>query len=258
MADLSRDQQERYSRHILLPDIGIEGQKKLLAAKVLLIGVGGLGSPVSLYLTAAGVGTLGIADGDRVDLSNLQRQIVHFTRDIGRPKVVSAEEKLRALNPGVVIRACDRRLDAENIREIISGYDFVVDGTDDFPTKFLINDACVSAGIAFSHGGILGYDGQTMTVLPGKSACYRCVFRAPPPPDIALVCSKAGLLGAVAGMLGTIQAAEVLKYITGTGELLTDILLSFNALTMDFRKIGLKRQAGCNACSGVGTPDGHP
>jgi len=251
MSNLSKEQRERYSRHILLQDIGEEGQKKLLAAKVLLVGVGGLGSPIALYLTAAGVGTLGIIDSDRVDLSNLQRQIVHFTKDIGREKIQSAQEKLNALNPDVTIRTYNQRLDAGNIRNIIAGYDFVVDGTDDFPTKFLINDACVAAGIAFSHGGILRYDGQTMTVLPGKCACYRCVFRNPPPPDIALLCSKAGLLGAVAGMLGTIQAAEVLKYITGTGELLTDTLLTVNALTMDFRKVSLKRQTECPACGGI-------
>jgi len=251
MADLSKDQLERYSRHLLLPDIGIEGQKKILAAKILLVGVGGLGSPISLYLTAAGVGTLGIIDSDRVDLSNLQRQVVHFTPDVDRLKVYSAKEKLNALNPDVMIKTYDFRLDAGNVKDIIEDYDFVVDGTDDFSTKFLINDACVSAGIAFSHGGILRFEGQTMTVVPGKSACYRCVFRNPPPPDVAVLCSKAGLLGAIPGMLGTIQAAEVLKFIIGTGELLTDSLLSFNALTMDFRKIELQRQKGCLACGGI-------
>jgi molybdopterin-synthase adenylyltransferase len=248
MADLSREQCERYSRNILLQDVGQKGQEKLLAARILLVGVGGLGSPISLYLAAAGIGTIGIVDNDVVDLSNLQRQVVHFTKDIGKPKIQSAEEKLHALNPDVKIRTYDQHLDAGNIRNIISGYDFIVDGTDDFPTKFLINDACVSAGIPFSHGGILRYDGQTMTVLPCISACFRCVFRNPPPPDIAYACSKAGVLGAVAGMLGTIQATEVLKYITGVGELLTDTLLTFNALTMDFRKISLKRQPDCVVC----------
>jgi molybdopterin-synthase adenylyltransferase len=248
MADFSREQLERYSRHILLQDVGVEGQEKLLAARVLVVGIGGLGSPIALYLAAAGIGTLGIIDNDLVDISNLQRQIVHFTEDIGRPKVQSAEEKLHAVNPDVKISTYNNRLDATNIREIFRGYDFIVDGTDDFPTKFLINDTCISAGIPFSHGGILRYDGQTMTVLPGKSACYRCVFRNPPPPDIAQTCSKAGVLGPVAGILGTIQAAEVLKYITGVGELLADVLLTFNALTMDFRKISLKRQPDCTAC----------
>jgi molybdopterin-synthase adenylyltransferase len=248
MTELNKEQLERYSRHVLLEELGEKGQEKLLAARILLVGAGGLGSPISLYLTAAGTGTIGIVDHDVVDLSNLQRQIVHFTKDIGRSKVESAEEKLHALNPEVKIRTYDLCLDAENIQEIISGYDFVVDGTDDFPTKFLINDACVAAGIPFSHGGILQFTGQTMTVLPGKSACYRCVFRSCPPPDVASTCSKAGTLGAVAGMLGSIQAAEVLKYVTGTGELLTDTLLTFDALTMSFRKIGLKRRPDCAAC----------
>ena len=251
MTEFNNEQLERYSRQILLEDVGIKGQEKLLAARILLVGVGGLGSPVSLYLTAAGIGTIGIVDNDMVDLSNLQRQIVHFTKDIGRSKVESAEEKLHALNPEVRIRTYDLHLDAENSREIISGYDFVVDGTDDFPTKFLINDACVAAGIPFSHGGILQFTGQTMTVLPGISACYRCVFRNSPPPDIALTCSKAGIMGAVAGMLGSIQAVEVLKYVTGVGELLTDTLLTFDALTMSFRKISLKRRPDCTACRGV-------
>ena len=248
MTELTKEQLERYSRHILLQDIGSVGQEKILSASILLIGVGGLGSPVSLYLAAAGIGTLGLADNDVVDLSNLQRQIIHFTKDIDRSKVESAEEKLHALNPGVKIRTYDKHLDEKNITDIISRYDFVIDGTDDFPTKFLINDACVSAGIPFSHGGILRFDGQTMTVLPGKSACYRCVFRKPPPPDIASACSKAGILGAVAGMLGTIQAAEAIKYVTGVGELLTDTLLTFDALTMNFRKISLQRRPDCAAC----------
>jgi molybdopterin-synthase adenylyltransferase len=248
MSELSREQRERYNRNILLEDVGERGQEKLLAARILIVGAGGLGSPISLYLAAAGIGTIGIIDNDCVDLSNLQRQIVHFTKDIGRSKVQSAEEKLHALNPEVRIRIYDQPLAVDNIRDIIRDYDCVVDGTDDFPTKFLINDACVVAGIPFSHGGILGYDGQTMTVLPGMSACYRCVFRNPPPPDIAHACSKAGILGAVAGMLGTIQAAEVLKLIIGVGEPLADTLLTFNALTMDFRKIRLKRRSDCAAC----------
>ncbi len=248
MTELTKEQLERYSRQILLEDVGVEGQEKILAAKILLIGVGGLGSPVSLYLAAAGIGTIGLVDNDVVDLSNLQRQIVHFTKDIGRSKVASAEEKLHALNPEVKIRTYKQHLDAGNIVDIISGYDFVVDGTDDFPTKFLINDACVSAGIPFSHGGILRFAGQTMTVLPGKSACYRCVFKNPPSPDIASACSKAGILGAVAGMLGTIQTAEVVKYVTGVGQLLTDTLQTFDALTMGFRKVTLKRRPDCAAC----------
>lgn len=248
MIDFTTEQLERYSRHILLQDIGVEGQEKLLEAKVLIIGAGGLGCPVGLYLAAAGVGTIGIVDCDTVDISNLQRQIAHNTKDIGRPKVESAREKMLAINPDVNVRIHRDYLRADNIREIIRGYHFVVDGTDNFPTKFLVNDACVMEKIPYSHGGILRFDGQTTTVLPGRSACYRCSFRQPPPPDAVPTCSQAGVLGAIAGMLGTIQAAEVLKYITGTGVLLTDRLLSFNAKSMDFRKIKLARQADCPVC----------
>lgn len=239
---------ERYSRHILLQDVGVEGQEKLAAAKVLIMGAGGLGAPVALYLAAAGVGTIGILDHDLVELSNLQRQVVHFTKDIGAPKVDSAREKMLAINPELIVKTYQDYLCATNIREIIAGYDFVVDGVDNFPTKFLINDACVMAGIPFSHGGILRFDGQTMTVVPGRSACYRCVFRTPPPPDAVPTCSQAGVLGAIAGMLGTIQATEALKYITGAGDLLTDTLLSFNAKAMTFRRVAIKRQPGCPVC----------
>jgi adenylyltransferase/sulfurtransferase len=248
MKDFTVEQLERYSRHILLQDVGVEGQEKLLDAKVLIVGAGGLGAPVSLYLAAAGVGTIGIVDNDHVEISNLQRQIVHFTKDIGVDKVDSAAEKMRAINPEVTVNTYKKLLCADNIKGIISGYDFVVDGTDNFPTKFLVNDACVMEGIPFSHGGILRFDGQTMTVLPGQSACYRCSFREPPPPDAVPTCSQAGVLGAIAGMLGTIQAAETLKYITGAGDLLTDSLLTFNAKTMNFRKVSLKRQPDCPVC----------
>jgi len=248
MIDFTTEQLERYSRHILLRDVGVEGQEKILAAKVLIIGAGGLGCPVALYLAAAGVGTIGIIDCDTVDISNLQRQIAHHTKDIHRPKVESAREKMLAINPDVKVRIYQDYLSAGNIREIIRDYHFVVDGTDNFPTKFLVNDACVMENIPFSHGGILRFDGQTTTVVPGRSACYRCTFREPPPPDAVPTCSQAGVLGAIAGMLGTIQAAEALKYITGTGVLLTDRLLSFNAKTMDFRKIKLNRQADCPIC----------
>ena len=248
MIDFTHEQLERYSRHILLQDVGVEGQEKLLKARVLIVGAGGLGCPVALYLAAAGVGTIGIADCDTVDISNLQRQIAHHTKDIGRPKVESAKEKMLAINPGVTVRTYREYLGAANIREIIRDYDFVVDGTDNFPTKFLVNDACVMEGIPFSHGGILRFDGQTTTVVPGKSACYRCSFHKPPPPDAVPTCSQAGVLGAIAGMLGTIQAAEALKYITGSGTLLTDRLLTFNAKSMEFRKIKLSRQADCPIC----------
>lgn len=253
MKDFTTDQLERYSRHILLQDVGVEGQEKLLEAKVLIIGAGGLGAPVALYLAAAGVGTVGIVDNDHVEISNLQRQITHFTKDINVAKVDSAAEKMNAINPEVKVQTYQTYLCADNIRDIIKNYDFVVDGTDNFPTKFLANDACVMEDIPFSHGGILRFDGQTMTVLPGKSSCYRCSFRNPPPPDAVPTCSQAGVLGAIAGMLGTIQAAETLKYITGVGDLLTDTLLSFNAKTMNFRKAPLKKQADCPICGDTPT-----
>lgn len=248
MREFTPEQLERFSRHILLQDVGIEGQEKLFDAKVLIIGAGGLGSPVSLYLAAAGIGTIGIIDNDTVEISNLQRQIAHFTKDINVAKVESAAEKMRAINPDVTVQTYLECLSASNIKDIISGYDFVVDGTDNFPTKFLVNDACIMENIPFSHGGILRFDGQTMTVLPKQSACYRCAFRTPPPPDAVPTCSQAGVLGAVAGMLGTIQATETLKFITGAGELLTNSLLSFNAKTMDFRKVKFHRQDNCPIC----------
>lgn len=238
----------RYSRNILLKDVGVAGQEKLFAAKVLVIGAGGLGSPAALYLAAAGVGTIGIADGDRVDLSNLQRQILHTTADVGRPKVDSAAEKIVALNPDVAVRRYPEFLRADTIGAVVRDYDFVIDATDSFAAKFLINDACVLEGIPFSHGGVLRFQGQTMTVLPGRSPCYRCVFSAPPPDDAVPTGSQAGILGAVAGMLGTIQAAEALKYITGAGRLLTGSLLTFDALDMAFRKVAVKRNPHCAAC----------
>ncbi len=246
--DFSDQQLERYSRHILLQDVGVEGQERISNAKVLIVGAGGLGSPVALYLAAAGVGTIGIADADTVDLSNLQRQIIHFTEDLGVPKVESAVRKMTRLNPDISVQPRKTRLTAQNIAKVIAGYDFVVDGTDSFPSKFLINDACTMAGISFSHGGILRFTGQAMTVVPGKSACYRCVFKSPPPVDLVPSCREAGVLGAIAGMLGTIQAAEALKFVTGAGELLTDTMLTFDALTMDFRKVRLKRNPKCALC----------
>jgi molybdopterin-synthase adenylyltransferase len=249
MIDFTDEQLERYSRHIILQDVGIEGQARILESKVLIIGAGGLGSPVALYLAAAGVGTIGIADADRVELSNLQRQVIHSTRDIGKPKVESAAEKMSAINPDIAIKTHHEYIKAANIRDIIAGYDFVIDGTDNFTSKFLINDACVMAGKPFSHGGILRFHGQTMTILPGESACYRCVFPAPPPRGAVPTCSQAGVLGAVAGILGTIQAAEALKFITGVGALLINALLVFDAKTMIFRKVDIRRNDSCPVCS---------
>jgi molybdopterin/thiamine biosynthesis adenylyltransferase len=245
--EFSEEQIIRYSRHILLQDVGVEGQERISNGKVLIIGAGGLGAPVAFYLAAAGVGTIGIIDGDTVDLSNLQRQIIHFTEDVGKAKVVSAKEKINRLNPDVNVLAYQDIFTSANAFDIIKDYDFIIDGTDNFPVKFLINDACVLSGKAFSHGGILRFDGQTFTHAPG-SACYRCLFNSPPPPNVVPTCSQAGVLGAIAGMLGTIQAAETLKYLTGVGELLTNRLLSFNAKTMEFRTVRVKQSNGCPIC----------
>ncbi len=248
MKKFTEEEARRYSRHILLSEIGVEGQQRLFDSKVLIIGAGGLGSPAALYLAAAGVGTIGVADADAVELSNLQRQIVHNTGDLGRPKVQSAAEKMQAINPSLTVNQHHEYIVAATIEPILEGYDFVIDATDNFAAKFLINDACVLHGIPFSHGGILRFDGQTMTVAPGASACYRCVFRKPPPRNVVPTCSQAGVLGAIAGMLGTIQAAETLKVITGAGKPLHDALLTFNALTMQFRTVAVRRDPACPVC----------
>ena len=246
---LTTDQIERYSRQIMVPDLGGKGQIRLRQSRVLVIGAGGLGSPAALYLAAAGIGTLGIIDPDQVELSNLQRQILHATDDIGRPKVDSAKTKLGALNPDVQINVYPVRLEDHNAAEIIAGYDFVIDGSDNFPTKFLVNDTAVKLGIAFNHAGIVRLQGQTMTVIPGKTACYRCLFQAPPPPEEILSCQASGILGAVAGTIGTIQATEAVKYLAGLEEgLITDRLLVYDAKNMKFRDVDVKRDANCTSC----------
>ncbi|MBP5706746.1 MAG: HesA/MoeB/ThiF family protein [Spirochaetales bacterium] len=247
---LSTEELERYSRHLILKEIGYQGQKKLAAAKVLIIGAGGLGAPVGMYLAAAGVGTIGIADADVVDLSNLQRQIIHTTAAVGKPKVESAAQSMRAINPHVNILTYREFVNSQNILELISDYDFVVDGTDNFPAKFLINDACVMADIPFSHAGIIRFKGQLMTVIPGESPCYRCVFTEPPPAGAVPTCREAGVIGATAGVIGSLQALETIKYLTGAGELLTGRLLTFDGLTMQFRTVKLPdRGNGCAVCS---------
>ena len=245
--EFTDSQIERYSRHIILQDVGVEGQIKISEGKVLIVGAGGLGAPVALYLAAAGVGTIGIIDGDVVDLTNLQRQVIHFTPDVNKAKVLSAKEKIEQLNPDVKVIAYQELLSTYNIFDIIKEYDIVVDGTDNFPTKFLINDACVFAQKPFSHGGILRFEGQTFTYTPGN-ACYRCVFDTPPPPNAVPTCSQAGVLGSIAGMLGTIQATEVLKFLVNKGELLTNRILTFNALSMDFRTIAFRKNPDCPLC----------
>lgn len=245
---LTREQHERYSRQILLEEIGCAGQERLLNGRVLIIGAGGLGSPAALYLAAAGVGTIGLADGDLVEISNLQRQILHFTPDVGTAKVSSAGKKLSALNPEVTVVAHQAAVTSENIEEIIAGYHFVVDATDNFPARFLINDSCVRLGIPYSHGGVLRFLGQSITVLPHTSPCYRCIFPEPPPAEVAAACCRDGILGVVPGIIGSIQATEAIKYLTGCGELLTGRLLTYDALRMRFREIPLQKNPRCPAC----------
>ena len=247
MPIFSESQMRRYMRHLILNEVGFKGQLKLSKAKVLLIGAGGLGSPALLYLAAAGIGTIGLSEGDVVDDSNLQRQIAHFTADVGRPKFESARDKIAQINPDVNV-AEHPFLDADNAVEIVSRYDFVVDGSDNFPTKFLVNDACVIAGVPFSHAGILRFEGQAMTIVPRKSRCYRCLFREPPPAGSVPSCSEAGILGVVAGTLGTIQATEAVKCILGKGDLLTDRLLIYDALAMRFRESRGARDPECAVC----------
>ena len=243
---LTRAQVDRYARHLTLDRIGLEGVKKIRQAAVLVVGAGGLGSPALFYLTGAGVGRLGVADSDRVSLSNLQRQVIHRTGDLGRPKTESVREAVLSLNPDVQLET-HPALDESNAAAIVRRYDFIIDGTDNFPSKFLVNDACVFERKPFSHGGILQFEGQTMTILPGK-ACYRCVFRNPPPEGKVPSCAEAGVLGSVAGMLGTIQATEALKFISGADRLLTDRILYFDAWTMDFRLIPISKDDRCPLC----------
>ena len=246
---LTDEQLERYSRHITLKEIGVRGQKKLLAAKVLIIGAGGLGAPAAMYLAAAGVGTIGIADCDNVELSNLQRQIIHTTDDVGKSKVQSAAEAVKSLNPDVEVITYHEYVNSKNIADMIDNYDFVIDGADNFPTKFLINDACVLERKPFCHAGILRFEGQLMTYVTDEGPCYRCKFEAPPPKDAVPSCREAGVIGAMAGVIGSLQALEAVKYITGQGELLTGSMLIFDGLKMEWRKVKLpKRVPTCPIC----------
>ena len=245
----SNEQLERYARHIILREIGVKGQKKLLNGSVLIIGAGGLGAPAAMYLAAAGVGTIGIVDADVVDLSNLQRQILHSTADVGKPKVDSAKETMEALNTDVRVEAHHLFVNAANIMELIEPYDFVIDGTDNFAAKFLINDACVLAGKPFCHAGIIRFHGQLMTYVPGKGPCYRCVFKQPPPRNAVPTCREAGVIGAMAGVIGCMQALEAVKYIVGVGDLLTGRLLTYDALKMNFRTVKVPRDCNCAVCS---------
>ncbi|MEK7285717.1 MAG: molybdopterin-synthase adenylyltransferase MoeB [Nitrospirota bacterium] len=245
---LTEEQLVRYSRHILLPEVGGKGQKKIAAAKVLVVGAGGLGSPALLYLAAAGVGTLGVIDGDQVDLSNLHRQIIHHTNNVGEDKVFSAAQKIAALNPDVQVMPFRENLNAENAIGLFEQFDIIVDGTDSFPIKFLINDAAFFTKKPLVHGGILRFDGQLMTVLPEQSTCYRCIFKEPPPAGVIPSCQEAGVLGALAGIIGTLQGTEVLKWILGVGELLTNRILKYNALKTEFREVPIRKNPRCPLC----------
>ena len=244
---LTPDQVKRYSRHIIMPQVGSKGQRNLIEAKVLIIGAGGLGSPVALYLALAGVGTLGIVDFDVVEMSNLQRQILHHEHDIGRPKVVSAMETIAEYNSDVKVVAHEAPLTSENAMEIISQYDIVVNGADNFPARYLVNDASYLAGKPLVDGSILLFDGQASVFIPGNG-CYRCLFPTPPPPGAVPSCAEAGVLGALPGMVGSIQAVETIKLIIGAGEPLSGRLLLIDALSMEFRTVKLRRNTKCPLC----------
>jgi molybdopterin/thiamine biosynthesis adenylyltransferase len=243
------EQRRRYSRHFILPEVGEAGQRKLLDAKVLLVGAGGLGSPAALYLAAAGVGTLGIIDDDVVDDSNLQRQVLHTTDRIGVSKVESARQAIVALNPDVNVIGHETRLSPDNVMEIFAGYDIVLDGTDNFASRYLINDACVLLGKPNVHGSIFRFEGQTTVFNEGDGPCYRCLFPDPPPPDLAPNCAEAGVLGALPGTIGLIQATETLKLILGIGESLSGRLMMYDALGMEFREMRLRKDPACPMCA---------
>lgn len=244
----TEEQITRYSRHILLPEVGGKGQKKLAQAKVFIVGAGGLGCPVAYYLAAAGIGTIGLIDSDVVDLSNLQRQVLHHTPDVGRSKVLSAKEKILALNPDVKVEMHEGRFTSENARTLIRDYDLVIDGVDNFPAKFLINDVCYLEGKPLVHGGILRFEGRVFTIIPNESACYRCIFKNPPPPGVVPTCQEAGIIGVVAGIIGTLQATEAVKLILKIGRPLTNRILDFDARTTSFREIRVKRNPNCPLC----------
>ncbi|MBW2554441.1 MAG: molybdopterin-synthase adenylyltransferase MoeB [Deltaproteobacteria bacterium] len=246
--NLTDSQIERYSRHIILKEIGGEGQKKILNAKVVIIGAGGLGSPAAYYLAAAGVGKIGIVDSDRADLSNLQRQILHFTKDVGRLKTESAQEKLTAINPDCEVVPHTTRINAKNVLDIIGEYDAVINGSDNFPTRYLINDACIISKTPLFEGAVIGFSGQAITIKPHESACYRCLYEEPPPPGLIPSCQEAGVMGAIPGVIGIIQATEVIKWILGKGSLLTDRLLIYNGLEMEFNELEISRNPQCPVC----------
>jgi len=248
LPELSNDEIGRYARHLILPEIGAEGQRKLKNARVLLVGTGGLGAPLGMYLAAAGVGTLGIVDFDTVDASNLQRQIIHGTRDVSRPKTASAKDRLRDINPHVNVVAYETRLTSANAQDIIREYDIVADGTDNFPTRYLVNDACILLGKPNVYGSVFRFEGQASVFGVPGGPCYRCLYPEPPPPGLVPSCAEGGVLGVLPGIIGTIQANETIKLIVGGGEPLVNRLLLFDAWTMRFREVKLRKNPDCPMC----------
>lgn len=248
LPELSGEEILRYSRHLILPDVGLDGQKRLKAARVLLVGAGGLGSPLALYLAAAGVGTLGLVDFDVVDVTNLQRQVLYGTADIGRSKLAAATDRISEINPHVVVEPFETRLTSENALEIVRAFDVVVDGTDNFPTRYLVNDACVLTGRLNVYGSIFRFEGQVSVFAAREGPCYRCLFREPPPPGLVPSCAEGGVLGVLPGLVGTIQATEALKLLLGIGEPLIGRLLLVDALSVQFRTVNLRRDPACPVC----------
>jgi adenylyltransferase/sulfurtransferase len=248
LPDLTREELTRYSRHLILPDVRIEGQQRLKGARVLCVGAGGLGSPVAMYLAAAGVGTIGLVDFDDVDISNLQRQILHGTPDVGRPKVASAKDRLKALNPNVTVETHHVQLTSANALDILGRYDVIVDGADNFPTRYLVNDACVLLGKPNAFGAIFRFEGQASVFAVKNGPCYRCLFPEPPPPGLVPSCAEAGVFGVLPGLVGTVQATETLKLIMGIGETLVGRLVVYDALRMTFRELNLPKDPNCPVC----------
>jgi len=239
---------QRYARHLILPEVGLEGQRKLKTSRVLIVGVGGLGSPAALYLAAAGVGTLGLVDFDVVEQSNLQRQVLHHTESVGEPKLTSAASRLRGVNPGVELVLHETRLNSENALEILAGYDVILDGSDNFPTRYLVNDACAILGKPDVYGSIFRFDGQASVFWASRGPCYRCLYREPPPPELVPSCAEGGVLGVLPGIIGSIQALEALKLLLGTGEPLIGRLLLLDGLKLQFRELALERDPECPLC----------
>lgn len=248
LPELTKDEIGRYSRHLILPEVGMEGQRRLKASRVLLVGTGGLGAPLGMYLAAAGIGTLGIVDFDTVDASNLQRQIIHGTRDVGRAKIASARDRIADINPNVHVEAFETRLTSKNALDIVRNFDVVVDGTDNFPTRYLVNDACVLLGKPNVYGSIFRFEGQASVFGAGDGPCYRCLYPEPPPPGLVPSCAEGGVLGVLPGIIGTIQANETIKLVLGAGEPLVNRLLLFDAWKMKFRELKLRRNPACPVC----------